>query len=301
MIIAVLALDHLHAGPARAGRAAPADRLEPARRDARGGLLDPRARRAPRRPAGRGAPRGQRAGRDAARAAPRRARGDGAALAASWPEIEVAVFAFDDKGRLRLVNRFGERLLGQPEPRLLGRSADELGLAAFLDATTRRTSWTRVPRRRGPLGGAAQLLPPGRRSSPAARAGRRQPAAARGGAAGVAAAHPRAGPRAQQLARADPVDRRQPAAPGRARRASARLARGPAPRPRRHRVARRGALPLHERLRAARAPAAAAAEPRRGGSARCAASRAWRRVCPWASSPALTRASRPTRISSSSS
>src|SRR5678815_4327048 len=47
-------------------------------------------------------------------------------------EIEVAVFAFDDTGRLRLVNRFGERLLGQPEPRLRDREAEELGLAAFL-------------------------------------------------------------------------------------------------------------------------------------------------------------------------
>ncbi|MEO8431941.1 MAG: ATP-binding protein [Acidobacteriota bacterium] len=48
-------------------------------------------------------------------------------------EIEVAVFAFDGKRRLRLTNRFGERLLGQPEPRLLGASAEELGLARFLE------------------------------------------------------------------------------------------------------------------------------------------------------------------------
>ncbi|HEY1435189.1 MAG TPA: ATP-binding protein [Thermoanaerobaculia bacterium] len=55
-----------------------------------------------------------------------------ALLSKVMAEIEVAVFAFDDAGLLRLVNRFGERLLGQPEPRLRGRRAEELGLAAFL-------------------------------------------------------------------------------------------------------------------------------------------------------------------------
>ena len=55
-----------------------------------------------------------------------------ALLSKVMAEISVAVFAFDDAGRLKLVNRFGETLLGQPEPRLLGRDAEELGLAAFL-------------------------------------------------------------------------------------------------------------------------------------------------------------------------
>ena len=45
-------------------------------------------------------------------------------------EIDVAVFAFDGNERLRLVNRAGERLLAQPETRLLGRTSVELGLAA---------------------------------------------------------------------------------------------------------------------------------------------------------------------------
>src|SRR5215208_3046478 len=36
-------------------------------------------------------------------------------------EIDSAIFAFDGSGRLRLVNREGERLLGQPLERLLGR------------------------------------------------------------------------------------------------------------------------------------------------------------------------------------
>jgi PAS domain S-box-containing protein len=43
-------------------------------------------------------------------------------------EIDVAVFAFDDEGALRVVNAAGERLLGQPTERLLGRRAEELGL-----------------------------------------------------------------------------------------------------------------------------------------------------------------------------
>ncbi len=47
-------------------------------------------------------------------------------------EIPVAVFAFDPDRRLRLVNRAGERLLARPIERLLGRDADELGLASCL-------------------------------------------------------------------------------------------------------------------------------------------------------------------------
>jgi PAS domain S-box-containing protein len=44
-------------------------------------------------------------------------------------EIDVALFAFDEDHTLRLVNKAGERLLGQPAERLIGRSADALGLA----------------------------------------------------------------------------------------------------------------------------------------------------------------------------
>ena len=47
-------------------------------------------------------------------------------------EIDVAVFAFDGEGALRLVNAAGERLLGAPAERLLGRRASELGLAECL-------------------------------------------------------------------------------------------------------------------------------------------------------------------------
>ncbi|HZZ59136.1 MAG TPA: ATP-binding protein [Opitutaceae bacterium] len=43
-------------------------------------------------------------------------------------EIEVAIFAFDDEGILRLANSAGEKLLGLPAERLLGRTAREVGL-----------------------------------------------------------------------------------------------------------------------------------------------------------------------------
>lgn len=48
-------------------------------------------------------------------------------------EIDVAVFTFDPDRRLRLVNRAGEDLLGQPIDKLLGRSAGQLGLGACFD------------------------------------------------------------------------------------------------------------------------------------------------------------------------
>jgi len=49
-------------------------------------------------------------------------------------EIDVAVFTFDPDRRLRLVNRAGEDLLGQPMDKLLGRRARDLGLAICCDA-----------------------------------------------------------------------------------------------------------------------------------------------------------------------
>ena len=54
-------------------------------------------------------------------------------------EIDVAVFAFDDENRVRLVNRAGERLLAQPGERLLGRTAEQAGLAESLEGTFPRT------------------------------------------------------------------------------------------------------------------------------------------------------------------
>lgn len=52
--------------------------------------------------------------------------------------IDVALFAFDDAQRLRLVNREGERLLALPSERALGRPAAELGLAGALEGETPR-------------------------------------------------------------------------------------------------------------------------------------------------------------------
>jgi nitrogen fixation/metabolism regulation signal transduction histidine kinase len=58
-------------------------------------------------------------------------------------EVDVAVFAFDEPGRLRLVNRAGERLLTGPTERLLGRAAEDLGLADLLaDEVSRLQSRT---------------------------------------------------------------------------------------------------------------------------------------------------------------
>src|SRR5204863_4610193 len=57
-------------------------------------------------------------------------------------KIEVAVFAFDGAQRLRLVNRAGERLLAQPAARLLGRTGQELGLAACLNGAGGREPYT---------------------------------------------------------------------------------------------------------------------------------------------------------------
>ena len=61
-----------------------------------------------------------------------------ALLSRVMAEIDVAVFAFDEEARLRLTNRAGERLLGQPAPRLLERRAAELGLEDCLREETPR-------------------------------------------------------------------------------------------------------------------------------------------------------------------
>ena len=55
-----------------------------------------------------------------------------ALLRAAMGEIDVAIFAFDETGALRLVNQAGEALLGGAAGKLLGRSAAALGLAAVL-------------------------------------------------------------------------------------------------------------------------------------------------------------------------
>ncbi len=49
-------------------------------------------------------------------------------------EIDVPLFAFDPGHNLRLINSAGERLLQQPAVRLLGRTAEEIGLGPCLAA-----------------------------------------------------------------------------------------------------------------------------------------------------------------------
>ncbi len=49
-------------------------------------------------------------------------------------EVDIPLFAFDPSEALRLVNSAGERLLQQASPRLLGRTAAELGLETCLSA-----------------------------------------------------------------------------------------------------------------------------------------------------------------------
>jgi PAS domain S-box-containing protein len=60
-------------------------------------------------------------------------------------EIDVAVFAFDSDERLKLINRAGERLLGQPAERILGLNASELRLAECLRGEDRRTMQMSFP------------------------------------------------------------------------------------------------------------------------------------------------------------
>lgn len=52
--------------------------------------------------------------------------------------IDVALFAFDDDDRLRLLNRAGESLLGRPEAELIGHTAGQLGLVECLAGETPR-------------------------------------------------------------------------------------------------------------------------------------------------------------------
>ena len=58
-----------------------------------------------------------------------------ALLRAVMAEIDVAIFAFDHEQRLVLVNRFGERLLGQSGETLIGQLAPALGLSEALHAS----------------------------------------------------------------------------------------------------------------------------------------------------------------------
>ncbi len=60
-------------------------------------------------------------------------------------EIDVAVFAFDGAGRLRLANRAGESLLGQPIERLLDLEAGRIGFAGILEGDSPRVAEASFP------------------------------------------------------------------------------------------------------------------------------------------------------------
>ncbi len=66
---------------------------------------------------------------------------EAAALVRSvFEHIDSAILTFDERWRLRLVNRAAERLLGRSAEQLHGRSAGELGLEAFLREDETRTA-----------------------------------------------------------------------------------------------------------------------------------------------------------------
>jgi len=64
-------------------------------------------------------------------------------------EIEVALFAFDAKSKLTLLNPAGERLLGRPAPQLLGHTARELDLDDILEGESEQTITRIVAGRNG--------------------------------------------------------------------------------------------------------------------------------------------------------
>src|ERR1700736_170422 len=67
-------------------------------------------------------------------------------------EIGVAIFAFDERQRLRLVNRAGERLLAAPAERLLGQPAGDLQMELCLDGPPQTTLQTVFPGGAGRFG-----------------------------------------------------------------------------------------------------------------------------------------------------
>jgi two-component system, NtrC family, nitrogen regulation sensor histidine kinase NtrY len=60
-------------------------------------------------------------------------------------ELDVAVFTFDERRRLQLVNHAGERLLGSPAERLLDRHAAELDMDHWLESDAPRIEPIALP------------------------------------------------------------------------------------------------------------------------------------------------------------
>ena len=183
--------------------------LQPPGRAPGGRLLDARASgRTGRFPRPRGA-RGEFARLYIERAAARGARGDGLASPCDGG---------DRRRRVRLRQRGSARLR---EPRC-GPTAGSIGgidagEAGDLDRTRRPARrpvssrrGPRVPGRGQPLGGPDQRFPAGREATPAPRALGFEPGAPRRRAKSVAKADPGPGPRDQQLAGPDSLDRSEP-------------------------------------------------------------------------------------------
>ena len=67
-------------------------------------------------------------------------------------EIDVAIFAFDEHQRLRLVNRAAERLLAAQPEKLLGQTAGEIGLDVCLEGPEQNTLQASFPGGAGRFG-----------------------------------------------------------------------------------------------------------------------------------------------------
>lgn len=63
----------------------------------------------------------------------------GALMRKVLSEVDIAVFAFDAKRRLRLLNRAAERLVGQVSERAIGKTAADLGIADLLEGDEAHT------------------------------------------------------------------------------------------------------------------------------------------------------------------
>ena len=92
-------------------------------------------------------------------------------------EVDIPLFAFDPGEALRLVNSAGERLLQQASPRLLGRTAAELGLKTCLSAENASVIPSALRQRRA-LVFAAKCFPAAGSAAYPGRALRCEPGAA---------------------------------------------------------------------------------------------------------------------------
>ena len=106
----------------------------------------------------------------------------------------MAILAFDDGRRLRLINRAGQRLLGIPGEDALGKTAAELDLKDCVEGEPVRTLRIRLPGGKRPLGNAPDRVSRGGAAPSPGGPGGPEPDPAGGGAAGLAAADPGVGP-----------------------------------------------------------------------------------------------------------